>query len=216
MLRSKLRATMTSKLRAAIIIVSETASKDATTDKCIPALQQVFQQDGGDQWEQAETKIVADDVSAIRNAIKAYTDSAENANLVVTSGGTGFALKDVTPEVSSRSPHCEDRHQIYNEYARNEDRTLTMSGCHPSYPEACPWAGSRYARGVSRRHSVRRHVSPGCRRPKQHPHLDTSRFSQRRQREPTVRDQAAAPRMSANCGHGLACFTLWRHREART
>jgi hypothetical protein len=92
---------MSSKLRAAIIVISETASKDASTDKCIPALQEVFQQDGGDHWEQAETKIVADDVSAIRSAIKAYTDGAENANLVVTSGGTGFAQKDVTPEVSS-------------------------------------------------------------------------------------------------------------------
>jgi molybdenum cofactor synthesis domain-containing protein len=94
---------MSSKLRAAIIVISETASKDASTDKCIPALQEVFQQDGGDRWEPAETKIVADDVSAIRSAIKAYTDGADNANLVVTSGGTGFAQKDVTPEVSPRA-----------------------------------------------------------------------------------------------------------------
>lgn len=101
MLRNTLRATMSTKLRAAIIVVSETASKDASTDKCIPALQDVFQQDGGDRWETAQTKIVADDVAAIREAIKAYTDGADSANLVVTSGGTGFAQKDVTPEVSS-------------------------------------------------------------------------------------------------------------------
>jgi molybdenum cofactor synthesis domain-containing protein len=103
MLRNTLRAKMTSKLRAAIIVVSETASKDASTDKCIPALQEVFQQDGGDRWELAETKIVSDDVSAIRSAIKSYTDGADNANLVVTSGGTGFAQKDVTPEASLQS-----------------------------------------------------------------------------------------------------------------
>jgi gephyrin len=101
MLRNTLRATMSSKLRAAIIVVSETASKDSSTDKCIPALQEVFQQDGGDRWEPAQTRIVADDVSAIRDAIKAYTDGADSANLVVTSGGTGFAQKDVTPEVSN-------------------------------------------------------------------------------------------------------------------
>jgi len=101
MLRNTLRATMSSKLRAAIIVVSETASKDASTDKCIPALQEVFQQDGGDRWEPAQTRIVSDDVAAIREAIKAYTDGADSANLVVTSGGTGFAQKDVTPEVST-------------------------------------------------------------------------------------------------------------------
>ena len=92
---------MASKLRAAIIVISETASKDASTDKCIPALQDVFQQDGGDRWATADTKIVGDDVSAIQSAIKEYTDHANSANLVVTSGGTGFAHKDVTPEVSS-------------------------------------------------------------------------------------------------------------------
>lgn len=101
MLQTTLRAKMASKLRAAIIVISETASKDASTDKCIPALQDVFQQDGGDRWEAADTKIVPDDVSAIQNAIKEYTDTSRNANLVVTSGGTGFAHKDVTPEVSS-------------------------------------------------------------------------------------------------------------------
>jgi gephyrin len=106
MLRNTLRATMSSKLRATIIVVSETASKDASTDKCIPALQEVFQQDGGDRWEPAQTRIVTDDVAAIREAIKAYTDSADSANLVVTSGGTGFAQKDVTPEVSPWSKQC--------------------------------------------------------------------------------------------------------------
>lgn len=91
---------MSAKLRAAIIVISETASKDPSTDKCIPALRDVFQQDGGDRWESTETKIVADDVLAIQKAITGYTDGGNSANLVVTSGGTGFAQKDVTPEVS--------------------------------------------------------------------------------------------------------------------
>jgi hypothetical protein len=102
MLRAGLRTAMTSKLRAAIIVVSDTASKDALTDKCIPALREVFQQDGQDRWETAQTKIVADDVSAIQKAITGFTDGTDSVNLVVTSGGTGFAQKDVTPEVSSR------------------------------------------------------------------------------------------------------------------
>lgn len=108
MLMNKLRAAMSTKLRAAIIVVSETASKDASTDKCIPVLQDVFQQDGGDRWEAPSTKIVADDVFAIQKAVTEYTDLKDSAHLVVTSGGTGFAQKDVTPEVSLRRPKWRD------------------------------------------------------------------------------------------------------------
>ncbi|OQO05691.1 hypothetical protein B0A48_09784 [Cryoendolithus antarcticus] len=89
---------MSGKLRAAIIVVSDTASKDASTDKCIPALRQVFTTGGGDRWTAEETCIVSDDVLAIQRAITGYTDVEDFANLIITSGGTGFAQKDVTPE----------------------------------------------------------------------------------------------------------------------
>lgn len=90
-------------LRAAILIVSETASKDTSTDKGIPTLRQSFAEKGGDQWTVDETKIVNDSVLDIQRAITAWTDGADPVNLIVTSGGTGFAQKDVTPEVSSHS-----------------------------------------------------------------------------------------------------------------
>jgi gephyrin len=87
------------KLKAAILIVSDTASNDPTTDKCIPVLKDVFGSIGHNQWEVSETDIVPDDVIAIQKSIKRWTDCAEPVNVVVTSGGTGFAIKDVTPEV---------------------------------------------------------------------------------------------------------------------
>ncbi|OQO09451.1 hypothetical protein B0A48_04851 [Cryoendolithus antarcticus] len=89
---------MSVKLRAAIIVVSDTASKDASTDKCIPALRQVFDTNGADRWTAEETCIVSDDVLAIQRAITRYTDVEDFPNLIITSGGTGFAQKDVTPE----------------------------------------------------------------------------------------------------------------------
>ncbi|KAK6432249.1 hypothetical protein LTR95_011584, partial [Oleoguttula sp. CCFEE 5521] len=89
---------MTGKLRAAIIVVSDTASKDASTDQCIRALRQVFATDVADRWTAEETCIVSDDVLAIQRAITGYTDVEDFANLIITSGGTGFAQKDVTPE----------------------------------------------------------------------------------------------------------------------
>lgn len=87
------------KLKAAILVVSETASKDATTDKCIPTLKEVFGNLGNDQWDVSETEIVPDSVLAIQKAIRNWTDRENPINLVISSGGTGFATKDVTPEV---------------------------------------------------------------------------------------------------------------------
>jgi len=92
-----------SKLRAAILIVSETASKDPSTDKGIPALQEVFAQKAGDRWTYDETRIVPDDVLDIQRTITEWADGESPFNLVVTSGGTGFTQKDVTPEVSACS-----------------------------------------------------------------------------------------------------------------
>lgn len=87
---------MSTVLRAAILIVSDTAAKDASTDKGIPALQGVFAQGG--QFDAAETKIVSDDVLQIQRAVQQWTDTESFFNLIVTSGGTGFAQKDHTPE----------------------------------------------------------------------------------------------------------------------
>jgi len=83
------------KLRAAILIVSDTASADPTTDKCIPVLEQGF----GDAWEILDKSIVPDSVESIQGYIKKWSDSDEYANCIITSGGTGFAVKDNTPEV---------------------------------------------------------------------------------------------------------------------
>ena len=87
------------KLRAAILIVSETAAKDPSSDKCIPVLQDVFKTLGNDQWEIATTSIVPDTILDIQRFIRTWTDWEDAVNLIVTSGGTGFSDKDVTPEV---------------------------------------------------------------------------------------------------------------------
>ena len=98
-------STTTSKLRAAILVVSETASRDPSTDKCIPTLQEVFTNAGNDQWDVVATEIVSDNVLAIQKTIRGWTDGPEPINLIVSSGGTGFATKDVTPEVWCASQH---------------------------------------------------------------------------------------------------------------
>lgn len=93
------------KLQAAILIVSDTASKDASTDKSGPVLKDVFSQDGADRWSDPIVKIVPDSILEIQRSVQQWTDHDDYVNLIVTTGGTGFATKDHTPEAISPLIH---------------------------------------------------------------------------------------------------------------
>lgn len=88
------------KLKTAILVISDTASRDASTDKVGSTLSQTLEVDGGDKWEIPFTQIVPDDSQRIQNTIIEWTDDEDQFNLILTAGGTGFAVKDITPEVS--------------------------------------------------------------------------------------------------------------------
>jgi gephyrin len=89
-------------LSAAVLVVSDTAAADPTTDKAGDVLKQTFveaDQGGTRQWAaDPVVEIVRDDVLEIQRAILGFADSDSSVNLVVTTGGTGFARRDVTPE----------------------------------------------------------------------------------------------------------------------
>ena len=85
-------------LTVAILVVSDTASQDPSTDKSGSQLNDVFDRDGGDQWVVEEQQIVPDDVTAIQSQLTRWCDNEIHVNLVVTTGGTGFTGKDNTPE----------------------------------------------------------------------------------------------------------------------
>ncbi|EXJ55191.1 molybdopterin molybdotransferase [Cladophialophora yegresii CBS 114405] len=87
-------------LRPAILVVSDTAASDPSTDKAIPTLSDVLAQDGAGKWTDPLTAIVKDDVLEIQRAVRSWTDTENDStvNLVITTGGTGFARRDFTPE----------------------------------------------------------------------------------------------------------------------
>lgn len=86
------------RLQAAILIISDTAFQDPSTDKAGDILSDVIVIDGNDQWESTKRDIVPDDVPAIQRAVSQYCDGEDYVNLLITTGGTGFAVKDNTPE----------------------------------------------------------------------------------------------------------------------
>ncbi|KAJ5800138.1 uncharacterized protein N7518_002206 [Penicillium psychrosexuale] len=90
---------MENKLKAAILIVSDTASKDPASDKVVDALRPILAAEG--KWEPPAFRIVPDDVSQIQHSIYEWADSPNWYNLILLSGGTGFAIKDNTPEAVS-------------------------------------------------------------------------------------------------------------------
>jgi len=87
------------RLKPAILVISDTASKDPSTDKSGNVLTETFSTDGGSQWHAPLVKIVPDNVIEIQRTVQQWSDTEEYFNLVITTGGTGFAVKDITPEV---------------------------------------------------------------------------------------------------------------------
>lgn len=86
-------------LTAAILVVSTTASKDPSTDASTSVLRNVLKEDGGGKWQVKSESIVSDDALAVQQQIMRWTDDADPVNLIITTGGTGFAVSDTTPEV---------------------------------------------------------------------------------------------------------------------
>ncbi len=88
----------TNPIRAAILTVSDKGSRGERIDKSGPALAQWLSERG---VEIATTSMVADEQDLIAKAIEQWSDSGD-ADLILTTGGTGVSPRDVTPEATMR------------------------------------------------------------------------------------------------------------------
>lgn len=79
-------------LRIAVLTVSDTRTED--TDKSGSLLVERLTSAG---HELAGKAIVPDDVDAIRTTVRAWAENC-GVDVIVSTGGTGFAPRDVTPE----------------------------------------------------------------------------------------------------------------------
>jgi molybdenum cofactor synthesis domain-containing protein len=84
--------------RARVITVSDRSHGGLRHDTSGPVLAALLQEEIG--FSEAEVVVVPDEVPQIEAALRAAID--EHIDLVVTTGGTGFAPRDVTPEATRR------------------------------------------------------------------------------------------------------------------
>ena len=81
------------KIRTGVITISDRASKGLYDDLGGPALKAEVEKYG---WDLGGEQLVADEKREIQRAIKLL--AAQDCHLILTTGGTGVALRDVTPE----------------------------------------------------------------------------------------------------------------------
>lgn len=83
-------------MKVAILTISDRSKKGVYADKSGPRLVDFIRQNTG--WEVVETDVVADDLEDIKFVLEKWC--ADEVNLILTSGGTGFGTRDTTPEAT--------------------------------------------------------------------------------------------------------------------
>jgi len=83
-------------LRVSILTVSDRSSRGERPDTSGAALKSIAEQQG---WQIIETAIVPDETNQIAGKLADWADSGR-CDLILTTGGTGFTARDVTPEAT--------------------------------------------------------------------------------------------------------------------
>ncbi|MBI3525729.1 MAG: molybdopterin adenylyltransferase [Betaproteobacteria bacterium] len=94
---------MNEQLIIGLVSISDRASSGVYQDKGIPALQEWFSAALTTPWKM-ETRLIPDEQAEIEKTLIELCDSA-GCHLVLTTGGTGPALRDVTPEATMAVAH---------------------------------------------------------------------------------------------------------------
>jgi molybdopterin adenylyltransferase len=83
-------------IRVAIVTVSDSAVAGTREDRSGPAVRERVEALG---WTVCAQEIIADERDQIAALLRRYSDSTEPL-VILTTGGTGVALRDVTPEAT--------------------------------------------------------------------------------------------------------------------
>ena len=108
---------------AAVITVSDKGYRGERADTSGPAVCAMLEEHG---WKVIYKSIVPDDIELIKNELIRTADEVK-ANLVLTTGGTGFSPRDVTPEATLAVVERETRG--IPEAMRYASLQITPRGC---------------------------------------------------------------------------------------
>ena len=107
---------------AGVITISDRASAGIYEDKSGKVLVDLLKDFG---FEVKKYEIIADDFNQIKEKLIEYSD--ENMSLILTSGGTGFAQRDITPEASLAV--FDKRCPGISEAIRSQSAKITPMAC---------------------------------------------------------------------------------------
>lgn len=88
---------MPASIRAAVVTVSDSVFQGRRRDESGPAVAGVLQENG---WTVLHSRVVADDVGVIAATLREL--SGQSLECIFTTGGTGVAPRDVTPEATRK------------------------------------------------------------------------------------------------------------------
>jgi molybdenum cofactor synthesis domain-containing protein len=83
-------------IRFGILTLSDRSSRGERADASGPALMALIQAEG---WSVVKHEVLPDDEASIREMLISWTDSGE-VEVILTTGGTGFSPRDITPEAT--------------------------------------------------------------------------------------------------------------------
>ena len=88
--------TESSPLRFGILTVSDRSARGERLDETGPALEAVVVEQG---WQVVQIGIVPDELELLQVTLATWCDS-QTMDILLTTGGTGFSRRDVTPEAT--------------------------------------------------------------------------------------------------------------------
>ncbi|NJC95514.1 MAG: molybdenum cofactor biosynthesis protein [Anaerolineales bacterium] len=83
-------------MRFGLLTLSDRSSRGERADSSGPALARLIQAEG---WSVVKQSILPDEETTIRQVLSEWADGGE-MDVILTTGGTGFAPRDVTPEAT--------------------------------------------------------------------------------------------------------------------
>ena len=83
-------------IRFAILTVSDRSARGERSDSSGPALVEMVESQG---WQVMRREILPDELLALSDRLAAWADAGD-LDVILTTGGTGFSPRDVTPEAT--------------------------------------------------------------------------------------------------------------------